>query len=407
MIKINKKVLTNLTVWVAALGYFVDMFDITLFGVVRVSSLKAIGITTDSEILSNGIFLYNMQMIGMMVGGLIWGLLADKKGRLSVLFGSILLYSLGNISNAFVTSVEAYAFCRFITGLGLAGELGAAIAIVVESLPQDDRGWGTTMVATLGLLGSLTAALVGQKMPWNYAYILGGVMGLGLLATRFQMRESGMFHKAKGKTSGILKSLFAKEKFFKYIACIFVGVPIYFMTGILFTFAPEIAKAIGVVGDISAGNALLYGSMGLTIGDLLSGLLSQILKSRKKALALFITSALILCLVYILLGSHLEPQGLYWLCFGIGTCAGYWAVLITTSAEQFGTNIRGTVSTTVPNFVRGAAVFITLGFAFLKSYYSAPTAALILAVICFTLSFGSLYFLKETFYADLDYVEKT
>lgn len=406
MIKLNKKVLTNLTVWVAALGYFVDMFDITLFGVVRVSSLKAIGITTDSEILSNGIFLYNMQMVGMMIGGLIWGLLADKKGRLSVLFGSILLYSLGNISNAFVTSVEAYAFCRFITGLGLAGELGAAIAIVVESLPQEDRGWGTTMVATLGLMGSLTAALVGQKMPWNYAYILGGIMGLGLLATRFKMRESGMFEKAKANTTGILKSLLTKEKFFKYIACIFVGVPIYFMTGILFTFAPEIAKSIGVIGDISAGNALLYGSMGLTIGDLLSGLLSQILKSRKKALLIFIVSALVLSLVYILLGSHLEAQGLYWLCFGIGTCAGYWAVLITTSAEQFGTNIRGTVSTTVPNFVRGAAVFITLGFAFFKSYYSAPTAALILAGICFTLSLGSLYFLKETFYADLDYVEK-
>ncbi|MBS1969512.1 MAG: MFS transporter [Bdellovibrionales bacterium] len=404
--KINKNVLTNLTVWVAALGYFVDMFDITLFGVVRVESLKAIGITTSEEILNHGIYLYNMQMVGMMIGGLLWGFLSDKKGRLSVLFGSILLYSLGNIANAFVTTLDAYAFCRFITGLGLAGELGAAITLVVETLPQKDRGWGTTMVATLGLLGSVTAALIGQKMPWNYAYILGGVMGLGLLATRFQMRESEMFHKSRAKAESIFKTLVASDKFFKYIACILVGVPIYFMTGILFTFSPEIAKSLGVQGEVIAGNTLLYGTIGLTLGDLLSGLLSQVLKSRKKSLTVFISTALALTLVYILGGAYFTPEALYVLCFGLGICAGYWAVLITTSAEQFGTNVRGTVSTTVPNFVRGAAVFITLGFHHFKSFLSAPHAALSVAMICFVASLGSLYFLKETFHADLDYVEE-
>ncbi|MEN0057987.1 MAG: MFS transporter [Bdellovibrio sp.] len=404
--KLNKNVLTNWTVWVAALGYFVDMFDITLFGVVRVESLKSLGFTSSEDLLNHGIRLYNMQMLGMMVGGLIWGFLSDKRGRLSVLFGSILLYSLGNIANAFVTSVEAYAFCRFVTGVGLAGELGAAITLVVETLPQKDRGWGTTLVATLGLLGSVTAALIGQKMPWNYAYILGGVMGLALLATRFQMRESSLFHKSRKEGAPLLKALWGHEKFLKYIACILVGVPIYFMTGILFTFAPEISQSIGVQGEISAGNALLYGTIGLTMGDLLSGILSQLLQSRKRALTIFISCAFALTLLYILAGSYMSSQIFYMVCFALGICAGYWAVLITTSAEQFGTNIRGTVSTTVPNFVRGSAVFITLGFHHLKSFMNAPYAALSVAVLCFALSLTALYTLKETFHLNLDYHEE-
>lgn len=405
VMKINKNVLTNWTVWVAALGYYVDMFDITLFGVVRVDSLKALGFTTSEALLNHGIYLYNMQMIGMMIGGLLWGFLSDKKGRLTVLFGSILLYSLGNIANAFVTSLEQYAFCRLITGIGLAGELGAAITIVVESLPQKDRGWGTTIVATLGLLGSVTAAFIGQKLPWNWAYILGGGMGLTLLATRLKMRESEMFEKSKVKSVSLIKSLWGRSKILKYLACIGVGIPIYFMTGILFTFAPEIAKSLGVQGDVVAGNALLYGTIGLTFGDLLSGILSQVLKSRKKALLIFITGALSLTLVYILLGSHLNAQALYVLCFGLGVFAGYWAVLITTAAEQFGTNVRGTISATVPNFVRGAAVVITLGFHFFKTHINAPLAALTVAVICFFISLASLYFLKETFHSELDYLE--
>lgn len=397
----------NFTVWVAALGYFVDMFDITLFGVVRTASLQALGITDPQELLSQGIHLYNMQMIGMMIGGVLWGVLADKKGRLYVMFGSILLYSLGNIANAFVPTVEAYAWCRLITGIGLAGELGAAITIVTESLPVGQRGVGTTIVATMGLLGSVTAAFLGQYLSWSHAYILGGVMGLLLLVGRFKMSESGLFTNAshdEGVVRGSLRMLFTKKMFPRYLRCILVGVPIYFMTGILFTFSPEITQALGVEG-VTAGNALLYGSIGLTIGDLLSGVMSQFLKSRKKSITISLSLAALAVAVYLGVPGH-TATGIYVLCFFLGTFAGYWAMLVTVAAEQFGTNIRGTVATTVPNFVRGSAVFVTLGFASLKPQFGAPTSVVIVAAICFGLAALSLWKLEETFHKDLNWVEK-
>ena len=275
----------NLTVIVAGLGYFVDMFDITLLGVIRVASLKDLGITDPKALLDAGVLLYNMQAIGMLIGGILWGILADKKGRLSVLFGSILLYSLGNIANAFAWDVNSYAFFRFITGVGLAGELGAAITIVAESLPTPLRGIGTTIVATLGLTGSMAAAFFGQKLHWQMAFLVGGIMGVALLITRLKMKESFMFHRLEGSniSRGNLLMLLSPHRLKKFMFCIFVGSPIYFITGILMTFSPEITKALGVEGEVTAGNALLWGSVGLAIGDLASGLLSQFLKSRKKA----------------------------------------------------------------------------------------------------------------------------
>lgn len=394
------------TVWVAALGYFVDMFDITLYGVVRTSSLKDIGVTDPAQLLTDGVYLYNSQAIGMMLGGILWGLLADKRGRLSVMFGSILLYSLGNIANAFVTSVDAYALCRFVTGLGLAGELGAAITIVSETLPKEKRGLGTTIVAAVGLSGCIAAAWIGQKMSWQAAYLLGGGMGLALLASRAKMSESGLFDRMRkeGAQAGI-GVLFKPRNLRKYLATVLVGVPIYFITGILFTFAPEITQAIGVAGEITAGNALLFGSIGLAAGDLMSGLLSQYLGSRRKAVTVCLLIAFGLVLIY-LNAAGATPAFIYALCLAAGLCAGYWAVLVTIAAEQFGTNIRGTVATTVPNFVRGSATLVTLGFTTLKVYMGARGAALTLGGLWFGLALLSLWSLEETFHKELNYLEE-
>ncbi|MFZ4402607.1 MAG: MFS transporter [Pseudobdellovibrionaceae bacterium] len=405
IIKEIKSVL-NLTVIVAGLGYFVDLFDIALFGVVRVSSLKALGLSDPNELLSAGLHIYNMQMLGMMLGGLLWGIIADKKGRLSVMFASILLYSLGNIANAFVTNIEAYAICRFITGFGLAGELGAAITLVAESLPIKSRGLGTTVVATLGLLGSVTASWVGQHLDWKTAYIVGGVLGLLLLLTRFKMFESNMFDKSSADSvvKGDLRLLFKSKRWLRYLYCIALGVPIYFVTGILFTFSPELAKGLGVQGDVVAGQAIFYGSIGLTLGDFMSGLLSQHLQSRKKAVAVSLLIALLAMFVY-LLRPNSSPSEIYILCFVLGLAAGYWAVLVTMAAEQFGTNIRGTVATTVPNFVRGSAVITISIFTYLKSYMSLQSAAIVVGLGCFILAFAALYKMEETFNKDLDYTE--
>jgi putative MFS transporter len=400
------KAVLNLTVLVAALGYFVDMFDITLFGVLRVASLKDLGVTDPGEILQAGIRIYNMQAIGMMAGGLLWGILADKKGRLSVMFASIFLYSIGNIANAFVWDVNSYAICRLITGIGLAGELGAAITLVSESLPKEIRGLGTTVVATLGLLGAVAAALVGQALDWKTAYIVGGVMGLLLLFTRFRMFESGIFSKALSKPveRGNILILFSRPRFRKYLLCVLLGLPIYFITGILFTFSPELTSGLNLTEPVKAGNALLFGTLGLALGDMTSGLLSQALKSRKKSIALNLLLAAFGTLIY-LFSFEASPSWIYALCFLIGTAAGYWAVLVTLAAEQFGTNIRGTVASSVPNFIRGSAALIASSFGFLKNSMSVTQAALTLGLICFSLAFFAVWKLDETFGKDLDYFE--
>jgi MFS family permease len=394
----------NLTVLVAGLGYFVDLFDITLFGVVRVASLKDIGLTDPGEILQKGILIYNCQMIGMMVGGLFWGTLADKRGRLSVMFGSILLYSFANIANAFAWDVTSYAVCRFLGGVGLAGELGAAITLVAESLPKEKRGLGTTIVATLGMLGIVAAALVGQQMTWKVAYLTGGVMGLALLFARFKVSESELFSKKTDPSRANPLLLLQGGRFLKYICCILIGVPIYFTTGILFTFAPELTAGLNVQGTVTAGNAILYGSIGLTIGDLLAGLFSQLLKSRKRAVMVNLLAGFGLMLVYGLVPG-LTSTAIYVLSFLIGITVGYWAVLVTMAAEQYGTNIRATVATTVPNFVRGSAAMAASGFAFLKGHMSVAHAALAVGSICFGLALVALMRIEETFHRDLDYEE--
>lgn len=397
----------NITVWVAALGYFVDMYDLTLFGVVRTASLHALGLTSPQETLQAGLFLYNIGMLGMMLGGVVWGILADKKGRLSVMFGSILIYSVGNILNAFVTDINTYAICRFFVGFGLAGELGAAITLVSESLPKESRGLGTTVVATLGLFGAVCASFIGQKLDWQFNYILGGVLGLLLLFTRFKVAESGLFINSGSKSNhGKISVLFKNKKWIKYLRCIFLGTPVYFMTGILFTFSPEITSGLNIQGGpVVAGQALLFGTIGLTFGDLFSGILSQVLQSRKKSVALSLAVALIGVLVY-LLAPGLTPETVYALCFILGIAGGYWAVLVTMAAEQFGTNIRGTVATTIPNFVRGSAVFITLSFRFLSEKIGIPYAALSVGLVCILGAFASLFFSEETFGKDLDFIEE-
>lgn len=400
-----KSVLT-LPVLVAGLGYFVDMFDLTLFGVVRVQSLQAMGLSAGPELLAAGVKLYNLQMIGMMFGGLLWGIMGDKKGRLSVLFGSIFLYSIGNIANAFVTNLDQYAICRFITGFGLAGELGAAVTLVAEQLPKEKRGLGTTFVATLGLSGAVVASFVGMHLHWKTAYILGGSLGLLLLLTRFQILETSLFEKMERSKvkRGALSLLLLPKRFKVYLACILVGAPIYFATGILMTFSPELTAGMGIEGVI-APLTLLYGTIGLTIGDLLSGLLSQWLKRRKLALGLCLLGAGLSSLAYLFLPG-LTASGVYTCAFFIGLFLGYWAVLITISAEQFGTNIRATVATSVPNFVRGTAVLITTGFLFAKGSLSSQLAALSVGAVVFFLAGASLLLLKETFYQDLDFVEE-
>jgi putative MFS transporter len=414
------KSVLNFTVIVAGLGYFVDLFDITLFGVVRTTSLHDLGVT---DALPAGVLIYNAQMIGMMIGGLIWGTLGDKRGRLSVMMWSILLYSLSNIANAFTWDVPSYVVFRFLGGVGLAGELGAAITLVAESLPKEKRGLGTTIVAMLGMLGIVAAALLGQMIPWRWAYGAGGMLGFLLLAMRFKISESTLFEKPEAmENRGRISLLFKGERLKKYLCCIMIGIPVYFTTGVLFTFAPELTKNALGTGGVSAGNAILFGSIGLALGDLLSGLFSQRLRSRRLAIGSMLGAGTVMMWIYIAYAAvsrsgdtspEVRAAVIYTICFFIGICVGYWAVLITMSAEQFGTNIRATVATTVPNFVRGSAIFAVSGTALLKFVLKdhfgegagTSFSALAVGTLCFGAAALCLFGMDETFSRDLDYVE--
>ena len=351
-----------------------------------------------------------MQMVGMLLGGIIWGILGDKKGRLSVLFGSIALYSVANIANAFVTTVPAYAFARFFAGVGLAGELGAAITLVSEVMKKESRGYGTTLVASLGIMGSVTAALVGGFFPWKWAYIIGGLLGLILLILRARVLESGMFSTLKANKSvrkGDFFSLFtSRSKFLKYLQCILIGLPMWFVVGILIMFSPEFAVKLGVKGNVSAAMSIMFCYSGLVVGDLISGFSSQYFHSRKRIVLIFLILAGILSSVY--LASFSLPLNLFYaLIFIMGITIGYWAVFVTIASEQFGTNLRATVTTTVPNFVRGGVVLLTLSFKTLKGSYGVITAAAMVGIVTFLLGFVALWFMEETYSKDLNFLEES
>lgn len=396
----------RLIVIVAALGYFVDIYDLVLFSIVRIASLRSLGSQGD-ELLSDGVLLLNMQMAGMLAGGILWGILGDKKGRISVLFGSIILYSLANIANGFVQDIPQYAVMRFIAGIGLAGELGAGITLVSEVMSKETRGYGTTIVASIGILGAVAAALVGDLFPWRTAYYIGGGLGLVLLLLRFGIYESGMFNMIKQQVvrKGIFHELFTDwNRFTKYIKCIAIGVPLWFVVGILVTFSPEFGRAFGFPEPISAGKAIMFCYIGLAIGDFSSGFLSQYMKSRKKVVFIFITIMASFIFVYLFL-NHFGPVFLFVLCVLLGFGAGYWAVFVTIASEQFGTNLRATVTTTVPNFVRGGVVPMTLTFQFLTGSFGIVISAVIVGSVALAISYVAVAKLEETYGKDLDYVE--
>jgi MFS transporter, putative metabolite:H+ symporter len=408
----------NRIIIVAALGYFVDIYDLVLFSVERRDSLtELLGDQATTQNLKNiGMALLNWQMGGMLVGGLFWGMLGDRKGRLSVLFGSIIMYSLANIANGLVTNVEWYAALRFISGFGLAGELGAGITLVSETMSRERRGIGTMIVATVGVFGAVVAGFMGDIIPnWRWSFFIGGGMGLLLLILRMGVFESGMFEDIRGTEvrKGNFFDLFRnRHRALQYLSVIMIAVPVWYVMGILITFSPEVFQSLGVTHfKPDAGKSIMYSYLGITIGDFASGALSQILKSRKKALALFmlLTAASVFLYFTVAMKSELHY---YVIITVIGFATGYWAVFMSTAAELFGTNIRATATTTAPNFVRGSVIFLTFSFRMFEQLFhndeGAPDsrmAAIAVGIVVAVLATAAWFNLRETFHKDLNYTE--
>jgi len=399
----------NIAVIVASLGYFVDIYDLLLFTIVRVPSLKSLGVPQNEIDAGAGMLLINIQMLGLLIGGIFWGIIGDKKGRLSVLFGSILIYSVANIANGFVQSINGYVLWRFVAGFGLAGELGAGITLVSEILPKEKRGYGTMIVATVGVSGAVAANLIAKLVgDWRICYFIGGGLGLGLLILRVSVMESHLFNAVKSSTAsrGSFVALFTnRDRFIKYLKCMLLGTPTWFVVGILIAFSNKFATVMEVKGAISPGDAVAFCYGGLVLGDFASGLISQLWQSRRKVMLLFLVFTAVMVGVYLNLHG-VETWVFYTVCFILGFSVGFWAIFVTIAAESFGTNLRATVATTVPNFARGMLPLISILFVKTQNYFTYLQSGAIVAVICIGVALITAWKVEETFGKDLNYLEE-
>lgn len=404
------KILFSFPVIIAALGYFVDIYDLLLFGIVRIPSLKSMGLDADKV----GTMIINYQMIGLVLGGIIWGVFGDKKGRLSVLFGSIIVYSLANIACGFLPQMNfadkgtIYAVLRFIAGIGLAGELGAGITLVSETLPKELRAIGTSIVAGFGVLGAVVAQFTVELAgSWTTAYIIGGLLGLALLVLRISVAESGMFKTLKENTAvkrGDFFSFFTNRKrFVKYMKCVFIGIPIWYGIGILVFMANQFAPEMGIT-SVNPGKAIMWAYIATSLSDFTSGWFSHVLNSRKKAILYMLLFTLLGVALLLFSGKKTENM-YYFYCAWIGFGSGFWALFVTVSAEQFGTNLRSTATTSVPNMVRGTVPIMLIGFDYLKQTQTVIISAAIVGLIAFGLGIYATLTISETHNTDLDYVE--
>jgi MFS transporter, putative metabolite:H+ symporter len=393
---------------VAALGYFVDIYDLILFNVIKSASLGDIGLVAGSDAFKQAeVILFNWQMGGMLIGGLLFGILGDVKGRVSALFGSILLYSLANLGNAFVHDLTWYQACRFLAGVGLAGELGAGVTLVAETMPRRIRGWGTVLIVSFGTLGAVAAFFVGKNLGWRNSFLAGGMLGLCLLLIRMRSFESGLFRKTASQTGsrGNFLHLFTTwARARRYLSCIAIGLPIWFAVGVLVALCARFAQAAGTK-DIVVGQAVMLAYIGISVGDLFSGILSQALGSRRKVILAYLMFLTFISGLYLSL-PHPTSQAFYAMAFLIGCGVGYWALFVTVASEQFGTEIRSTVTNTVPNFVRGAVVPITLCFQKFSPSWGVRPAAAVIGFVCLALALTGLALLPESFGNDLDFREE-
>jgi MFS transporter, putative metabolite:H+ symporter len=399
--------LFQLAVVVSALGFFVDVYDLLLFGIVRKPSLEALGLSPD-QVLEQGEWIISIQMIGLLIGGIVWGILGDKKGRLSVLFGSIILYSIANILNGMVTTIPQYMILRFIAGVGLAGELGAGITLVSELLPKEKRGLAAAMIASFGILGAVTAFLMKEMFDWRTCYYIGGGMGLLLLLLRVSVRESNLFTELKSsqiERGNFLMFFNNKDRFYRYLRCIMIGLPAWYIIGVLVTFSDQFGKEFGIPG-IDPGKAIMFQYLAIAFGDLSVGLLSQRLRSRKKALFIFYGITIFFATLYFLQDGG-SASTFYLICAGLGYGTGFTVVYITMSAEQFGTNLRASAAISVPNMVRGMLPLIIVFFKFTRNWFdSYITGGWVTGVILMVIAIIAAIFTEETFGKDLDFVER-
>ena len=404
----NKTIgLLSIPVLVAALGYFVDIYDLLLFGMIRSSSLKSLGLTGDRAV-QTGLDIMSIQMYGLLAGGIIWGIMGDKKGRLSVLFGSIILYSVANIANGLVQTVAQYDVCRFFAGVGLAGELGAGITLVSELISKEKRGIATSLVAGIGLTGAIVAYFISQAFDWRVCFYIGGVLGMLLLLLRIRVFESGMYkqiQKANIQKGNFLMFFTNARRFKTYLLAILIGLPTWYVIGLLIQVSDKFGKEFGITEAIVPGKGVMYAYIAISIADVLVGFVSQVLKSRKKALYIFYAITIAGIILYFRQQNGTAAD-MYLICALMGFGTGFWALFVTMAAEHFGTNLRATAATTVPNMVRGSLPLIIILFKSLQPHFTFTEAGSVTGIIVMSISTIAVFLTRETFGKDLNFIEE-
>lgn len=399
--------LFQLAVIVSALGFFVDVYDLLLFAIIRKPSLSDLGLNAD-QILSEGEFLISIQMLGMLIGGILFGILGDKKGRLSVLFGSILLYSVANLLNGMVQTLPQYGILRFIAGVGLAGELGAGLTLVSELLPKEKRSMAAGMIAGFGIFGAVTAFFIYKIFDWRTCYYIGGVLGFGLLAMRLKVHESGLY--AQVRESNVSRGNFtlfftSQERFLRYLKCILIGLPVWYIIGVLTTFSDQFGKEMGIP-DIEPGKAIMYLYLAIALGDFSVGWLSERLRSRKKTLFIFYAITIFFGILFFTQHGG-SPALFYAIIVGLGFGVGFNVVYLTLAVEQFGTNLRASAAISVPNMVRGALPLIILLFKYTRTLFQDYlTGGWVTGAILFAIALTAAFFIEESHGKELDYLEE-
>jgi MFS transporter, putative metabolite:H+ symporter len=405
-IQISNKALA-LGIIVSALGFFVDLYDIMALGAVGEASLKSIGIT-DKALLEKGVTtLQNWQMGGMVIGGFLWGIIGDKYGRLKVLFGSIILYSLFTLLNAFVLNLNQYVICRFIAGIGLAGELGAGITLVSEQMQKEKRGLGPAIIAGFGVLGAIVAVFISKIYNWQTVFIVGGVLGFCLLILRVGVVESGLFkitQHTKVSKGNFLIILRNKNYLKKFICILLVGIPGWYANGILIQLTPYVSESMGMTVIPSKGTVIIYFFIALCVGDIMGGVISQWLKSRKKSIYLFLSLHAVMLLLFFTIGKT-SVQVYYTIFAGIGFSVGFVIQLFTLAAENFGTNIRTLVTSSGLNLVRAWVIPCSLAYTWLNNNFTILKwqSAAAIGFVAIVLALFALRQLDETFDNDLEF----
>ncbi len=395
-----------LAIVASSMGFFVDLYDIIIVSVLRRSSLLDLGIA-EADLQAKGVLLLNTQMAGMLLGGFLWGMLGDKKGRLSVLFGSIALYSITTFLHAYAPNYEVYLLLRFLAGIGLAGELGAAVTLVSEQMPPKWRGMGPAIIGSFGMLGAVAGAYIGGHYSWQFTYQLGGGMGLVLLLLRLGVMESGLYRNLQGaqvRQGDLWLVLRDRKQLLKYCAIILMGFPGWFVNGVVMTFTPEIAAGMGMQEIPSVSMVFTVFFLGFTFGDFSCGLVSQWLQSRKKAIFRYLSAFTLLMITYFAIGYR-SVQIYYTLFFLMGISVGYTIVLITNGAEMFGTNIRSLVTTSSLNLLRASVIPQATLFNLLTHSMGAAKAAALVGILSVAIAFWAYTQLEETFHKDLNYVD--